>query len=175
MHPDVYRGIWGGQRCRYSPIQTTRYCSCPLNQCEASNKFYEQLVNAFQYNVPITGAAALIAESIQGVSGVKEFPRYFLRRAYELIKSNNGLFISDEVRVGIRVNQRVFKSKAFVNCYQWTANPISRSKMCCFISYMQIAAPVIQLMKVNDLRIHFRFKLDLVGREITTGVLKCMV
>ncbi|KAI5755481.1 hypothetical protein M8J77_017229 [Diaphorina citri] len=100
MHPDVYRGIWGGQRCRYSPIQTTRYCSCPLNQCEASNKFYEQLVNAFQYNVPITGAAALIAESIQGVSGVKEFPRYFLRRAYELIKSNNGLFISDEVQTG---------------------------------------------------------------------------
>lgn len=97
IHPDVYRGIWGGSRCRYSPIQTKRFCECPPNQCEASNKFYEQLVNTFQYNVPISGAAALIAESIQGVSGVKEFPRYFLRKAYELIKSNNGLFISDEV------------------------------------------------------------------------------
>uniref|UniRef100_A0A8D8ZQ11 Alanine--glyoxylate aminotransferase 2, mitochondrial n=3 Tax=Cacopsylla melanoneura TaxID=428564 RepID=A0A8D8ZQ11_9HEMI len=100
LMPDVYRGIWGGARCRYSPIQTKRYCECPPNQCDATNKSYEQLVNAFQYNVPITGAAALIAESIQGVAGVKEFPRYFLRKAYEMIKSTDGLFISDEVQTG---------------------------------------------------------------------------
>lgn len=100
MQPDVFRGIWGGQRCRYSPVQTTRYCDCKVNQCEASNKFYEQLVNVFQYSIPISGSAAIIAESIQGVSGVKEFPKYYLQKAYELIKSNNGLFISDEVQTG---------------------------------------------------------------------------
>lgn len=40
----------------------------------------------------------MIAEPIQGASGVIQFPKGYIRKAHELIKKHGGVFISDEVK-----------------------------------------------------------------------------
>ncbi|KAG8225174.1 hypothetical protein J437_LFUL006699 [Ladona fulva] len=100
MNPDVYRGPWGGSKCRDSPIQTTRQCDCPAGACEASEKYYEQLQDVFRYSVPSGHVAGFIAESIQGVGGTVQFPKGYLKKAYEIVKSNGGVCIADEVQTG---------------------------------------------------------------------------
>ncbi|MDZ7778613.1 MAG: aspartate aminotransferase family protein [Gemmatimonadota bacterium] len=45
--------------------------------------------------------AALLAETIQGVSGYIVPPQGYLRRAAELVRSYGGLFIADEVQAGL--------------------------------------------------------------------------
>lgn len=100
MNPDVYRGIWGGSRCRDSPVQTTRECTCSPGTCEASEKYYEQLQDVFKYSLPAGHVAAFIAESIQGVGGTVQFPKGYLKKAYEIVKSNGGLCVADEVQTG---------------------------------------------------------------------------
>lgn len=99
MNPDVYRGLWGGSKCRDSPIQTQRMCHCE-EQCSAADMYYEQLEEIFKYSLPRGKVAALFAESIQGVGGCIQFPRGFLKKAYELIRSNGGICIADEVQTG---------------------------------------------------------------------------
>lgn len=39
----------------------------------------------------------MFAESIQGVGGTVQFPIGYLKKAQELIHTNGGVFISDEV------------------------------------------------------------------------------
>ncbi|CAH0772284.1 unnamed protein product [Bemisia tabaci] len=100
MNPDVYRGLWGGQHCRDSPIQTQRHCNCSEFRCEAAQKYYEQLEEVFKYSLPRGQVAGLFAESIQGVGGTVQFPKGFLKKAYELVRTNGGVCIADEVQTG---------------------------------------------------------------------------
>ncbi|KAK9752994.1 Aminotransferase class-III [Popillia japonica] len=100
MNPDVYRGIWGGANCRDSTVQTTRTCNCSSNFCEASDKYFDQVAIQFDHNIPKGHVAGFFAESIQGLGGIIQFPKGYLKRVYELVKKNGGVFISDEVQAG---------------------------------------------------------------------------
>ncbi|KAK3915939.1 Alanine--glyoxylate aminotransferase 2, mitochondrial [Frankliniella fusca] len=108
MNPDPYQGLWGGKHCRDSPVQTTRDCACSPDECEASSKYYEQLEEVFKYSLPRGKVAGLFAESIQasrrrgrhGVGGTVQFPKGFLKKAYELVRINGGVCIADEVQTG---------------------------------------------------------------------------
>ncbi|XP_058829546.1 alanine--glyoxylate aminotransferase 2, mitochondrial isoform X2 [Topomyia yanbarensis] len=100
MNPDPYTGIWGGSNCRDSPVQTTRHCNCPANQCIACDQYYDQLEQVFKYSLPRGKVAAMFAESIQGVGGSVQYPKGYIKRAAELVRANGGLFIADEVQSG---------------------------------------------------------------------------
>lgn len=100
MVPDVYKGVWGGSKCRDSPVQTTRHCNCLDGECEANERYIEQLENTILYSLPKTGIAAFIAESIQGAGGTVQFPKQYIKTAFEIIKAKGGLCISDEVQTG---------------------------------------------------------------------------
>jgi alanine-glyoxylate transaminase/(R)-3-amino-2-methylpropionate-pyruvate transaminase len=65
MNPDPYRGIWGGQYCRDSPIQTTRSCNCQKDHCQASDRYVEQLDELLKYEVSKKRVAGMFIESIQ--------------------------------------------------------------------------------------------------------------
>ncbi|KAJ8944322.1 hypothetical protein NQ318_016129, partial [Aromia moschata] len=99
MNPDVYRGIWGGNKCRDSPIQTDRACSCS-GECEAGLKYVQQFEEELSYNIPKNNIAAFWAESIQGVGGTVQFPKNYIKGIYDLVKKQGGLFVSDEVQTG---------------------------------------------------------------------------
>lgn len=60
----------------------------------------EDLSDVFNYSVPKGRCAGMIAESIQGVGGVIQFTKGYIKKAAELVRENNGLFISDEVQTG---------------------------------------------------------------------------
>uniref|UniRef100_A0A1B6GM39 Alanine--glyoxylate aminotransferase 2, mitochondrial n=1 Tax=Cuerna arida TaxID=1464854 RepID=A0A1B6GM39_9HEMI len=100
MNPDVYRGWWGGRYCRDSPVQTDRACQCTPDHCQAGDNYYEEMEQVFRYSLPRGKVAGFFAESIQGVGGVVQFPKGFLKKAYELVRSNGGVCIADEVQTG---------------------------------------------------------------------------
>ncbi|KAJ3661458.1 hypothetical protein Zmor_005853 [Zophobas morio] len=100
MNPDVYRGCWGGAHCRDSPIQTSRNCSCSLTNCEAKDKYVNEVLDVFKYSIKPGTLAAFFAESIQGVGGVIQFPKGYIKKVYDIVKENGGVFISDEVQSG---------------------------------------------------------------------------
>jgi alanine-glyoxylate transaminase/(R)-3-amino-2-methylpropionate-pyruvate transaminase len=100
INPDVYRGPWGGSDCRDSPVQTVRSCSCSPGQCAASSAYFEQLEDLFRHCIPKNGAAAFIAESIQGGGGTVQFPKGYLAKAADLVRAYGGLYIADEVQTG---------------------------------------------------------------------------
>uniref|UniRef100_A0A2M4ASF1 Alanine--glyoxylate aminotransferase 2, mitochondrial n=1 Tax=Anopheles triannulatus TaxID=58253 RepID=A0A2M4ASF1_9DIPT len=103
MNPDPYTGLWGGNNCRDSPVQTTRQCDCSAKSgqdCCASTMYYEQLEQTFKYSLPRGKVAAMFAESIQGVGGTVQYPKGYLKRAADLVRANGGLFVSDEVQSG---------------------------------------------------------------------------
>ncbi|XP_050185229.1 alanine--glyoxylate aminotransferase 2, mitochondrial isoform X1 [Myiozetetes cayanensis] len=99
MLPDVFRGPWGGSRCRDSPVQTVRKCSCPEGVCHAKDQYIEQFKDTLNTSVPKT-VAGFIAEPIQGVNGAVQYPRNFLKEAYRLIRERGGICIADEVQTG---------------------------------------------------------------------------
>ncbi|XP_014233656.1 alanine--glyoxylate aminotransferase 2, mitochondrial isoform X1 [Trichogramma pretiosum] len=100
-NPDVYRGPWGGRNCRDSPCQANRDCACTGNKCEAEDRYLEQFDELYRTQLPSDGKiAAFTAESIQGVGGTVQFPRNYLRRVYEAVRSRGGLCIADEVQTG---------------------------------------------------------------------------
>ncbi|XP_066256543.1 alanine--glyoxylate aminotransferase 2, mitochondrial [Euwallacea similis] len=99
-NPDVYRGIWGGNKCRDSPVQTERSCSCSCGDCQAGNQYINQFNEDLKFEFSKSGIAAFFAESIQGVGGAVQFPRNYIKGVYNLVKSAGGVFISDEVQTG---------------------------------------------------------------------------
>lgn len=99
-NPDVFQGPWGGSKCRDSPVQTTRSCSCEEGRCEAEDRYIDALKDVIRFSIPKTGMAAFFAESIQGVGGTIQFPKNFLKRAFDLVRANGGICISDEVQTG---------------------------------------------------------------------------
>ncbi|KAM8960888.1 alanine--glyoxylate aminotransferase 2, mitochondrial [Pelodytes ibericus] len=99
MCPDVFRGIWGGSHCRDSPVQTIRECSCSSGCCEAKDKYIIQLKETLN-TCTAKKVAAFIAEPIQGVGGAVQYPKGYLKEAYEMIRERGGLCIADEVQTG---------------------------------------------------------------------------
>ncbi|XP_077507087.1 alanine--glyoxylate aminotransferase 2, mitochondrial-like [Amblyomma americanum] len=99
MNPDPYRGVWGGAKCRDSPVQTDRTCSCGT-ECEAASLYADQLSEVLQQSVSKKKVAAFFAESIQGVGGSVQYPKGYLKKAHKLIKDKGGLFVADEVQTG---------------------------------------------------------------------------
>lgn len=100
INPDPYQGIWGGDHCRDGPVQSNRHCDCPPHLCYAGDNYYKQLEAVFKYSLPRGKLAGMFAESIQGVGGTVQFPKGFIKQAAELVRSNGGVFISDEVQTG---------------------------------------------------------------------------
>jgi len=100
MNPDVYRGPWGGAQCRDSPVQTDRKCNCSPGTCQAGDLYFDQVKDTLLYSTPKKGLAAFFAESIQGVGGTIQYPKGFLKKAFDLVKSKGGVCISDEVQTG---------------------------------------------------------------------------
>lgn len=100
MNPDVYKGVWGGSACRDSPVQTDRTCDCGAGPCMAADRYAEELRDVIRHGFPKNGVAALFAESIQGVGGTAQFPKEFLKKAFDITRENGGVCISDEVQTG---------------------------------------------------------------------------
>ncbi|XP_023230092.1 alanine--glyoxylate aminotransferase 2, mitochondrial-like [Centruroides sculpturatus] len=100
MNPDPYRGKWGGSHCRDSPVQTQKKCDCKPGICKASDLYAEQLQEVLQYSLPQKKVAGFFAESIQGVGGAVQFTKNYLKKAFELVREQGGLCISDEVQTG---------------------------------------------------------------------------
>lgn len=100
--PDVYSGRFGGSKCRDSVCQVAdRGCSCATSvDCAASDAYIEDLESVLHTTVALKGPAAMIAESIQGVGGVVQFPKNYLKKAQALLKKKNALLIMDEVQTG---------------------------------------------------------------------------
>lgn len=98
--PDVYRGMFGGAHCRDSPVQTTRQCSCAPGECDANRRYLRQLADVIRFSIPKQGLAAFFAESIQGGGGVVQYPRDFIKNAYEMIRAKGGVCVADEVQTG---------------------------------------------------------------------------
>jgi alanine-glyoxylate transaminase/(R)-3-amino-2-methylpropionate-pyruvate transaminase len=95
---DVYRGVWGGNKCRDSPVQSLRECSCNTNECNACDKYVEQFNDVLIHSTPKGGKiAAFFAESIQGVGGTVQFPKNFIKKVAQQVQSNGGLYVADEV------------------------------------------------------------------------------
>lgn len=67
IYPDIYRGNWGGSKCRDSLIQVTgRKCDCKDKECIASEKYFQKFDESFHFSLPCShNIAAFIAESIQ--------------------------------------------------------------------------------------------------------------
>uniref|UniRef100_A0A8D1IC17 Alanine--glyoxylate aminotransferase 2, mitochondrial n=1 Tax=Sus scrofa TaxID=9823 RepID=A0A8D1IC17_PIG len=99
MCPDVFRGPWGGSHCRDSPVQTTRECSCAPDCCQAKDQYIEQFKDTLSTSVA-KSIAGFFAEPIQGVSGVVQYPKGFLKEAFELVRERGGVCIADEVQTG---------------------------------------------------------------------------
>ncbi|XP_027953873.1 alanine--glyoxylate aminotransferase 2, mitochondrial isoform X1 [Eumetopias jubatus] len=99
MCPDVFRGPWGGNHCRDSPVQTTRKCSCAPDCCQAKDQYIEQFKDTLNTSVA-KSIAGFFAEPIQGVNGVVQYPKGFLREAFELVRERGGVCIADEVQTG---------------------------------------------------------------------------
>lgn len=94
--PDPYRGRFGGSFCRDSLVQTTRICDCKVGKCNACDSYIEDLKSLFNTTLP-KKVAGFFAESIQGVGGTVQYPKEYLKKAFELVRSRGGLCIIDEV------------------------------------------------------------------------------
>ncbi|XP_055003144.1 alanine--glyoxylate aminotransferase 2, mitochondrial [Sorex araneus] len=99
MCPDVFRGPWGGSHCRDSPVQTIRKCSCTPDCCQAKDQYIEQFKETLSTTVAKT-IAGFFAEPIQGVNGAVQYPKGFLKEAFQLVRERGGVCIADEVQTG---------------------------------------------------------------------------
>ncbi|XP_003489726.1 alanine--glyoxylate aminotransferase 2, mitochondrial isoform X1 [Bombus impatiens] len=102
VYPDVYKGDWGGSKCRDSPVQVIgRECDCGDEECVASEKYFQKFDESFRFSLASThSVAAFVAESIQGIGGAVQYPKYFLQKIYNYIHEKGGLCIADEVQTG---------------------------------------------------------------------------
>lgn len=101
INPDVYRGRWGGAYCRDSCVQTTRPCDCPPDgsACSAETEYLRELDEMFAYSMGAR-CAAMFVEPMQGVGGVVQYPRGFVRQAAQRVHARGGLMVADEVQTG---------------------------------------------------------------------------
>lgn len=101
MNPDPYKGLFGGSKCRDSPCQVDRSCNCADGHCGASDAYLDQFEEVVKYSLPKgKSLAAFFAESIQGVGGSVQYPKGYLKKAFERTRELGGVCISDEVQTG---------------------------------------------------------------------------
>lgn len=100
MNADVFRGPWGGARCKNSPVQTTRDCACAEGHCQACDNYLEQVEDLLRHSCSNNGIAGMFIEYIQGVGGTVQYPHGFMKKAFELVKKRGGVCIADEVQTG---------------------------------------------------------------------------
>ena len=62
---DPYQGPWGGKACRDSPVQPDRLCNCKAGQCEAADRYVEEVNNVLTYCTPVNTMGPFFAEMIQ--------------------------------------------------------------------------------------------------------------
>lgn len=103
---DPYQGHFGGEKCRDSISQVNgRSCGCSPDVCKAAIKYAQDLKETIQY-MTSEKIAGFIVESIQGVGGAVQFPKGYVKRAFEVTREHGGVCISDEVQTGFgRVGQ----------------------------------------------------------------------
>ncbi|XP_026668641.1 alanine--glyoxylate aminotransferase 2, mitochondrial isoform X2 [Ceratina calcarata] len=102
VYPDLYKGSWSGSKCRDSDVQVSENkCNCRNGECIASEKYFQQFEESFQFSLPRTHSiAAFVAESIQGVGGTVQYPKYYLKKIYDYVREKGGVCIADEVQTG---------------------------------------------------------------------------
>ncbi|PIK61802.1 hypothetical protein BSL78_01257 [Apostichopus japonicus] len=100
MCPDVYTGTWGGKHCRDSPVQANRTCNCEVGSCQAKDNYISQFADVMKYSMP-QKIAGFFSESIQGAGGTRQYPKGFLKEAFEIVRSKGGLCLADEVQTGL--------------------------------------------------------------------------
>lgn len=101
-NPGLYKRLWGTSRCKDCCAPGVNgTCDCVNDECVALKRYFEEFEDIFRFSLPKKGGvAAFIAESIQGIGGVVQYPRLFLEKVYELVHASGGLCIADEVQTG---------------------------------------------------------------------------
>ncbi|CAD5205846.1 unnamed protein product [Bursaphelenchus okinawaensis] len=100
--PDPFKGVYRCGSCRDSPVQVKHASKCEKGSpCQATANYLAQLDEVLDYDFPkSTGPAAFLAESIQGVGGTVQYPKGYLKGAFERVQKRGGLAIADEVQTG---------------------------------------------------------------------------
>jgi len=102
MNPDMYRGLWGGPGYRDCPVLPQGVERASDEECRlVEDKYLDQFEELVRYSLPKgKSVAGFFAESIQGVGGSVQYPRGYLKRAFERVRELGGVCISDEVQTG---------------------------------------------------------------------------
>jgi len=102
MLPDTYRGLWGDPGHRDCPVRPKGVGLPSETEAKRVEDLYlEQLEEVIKFSLPKgKSIAAFFAESIMGVGGVTQYPRGYLKRAFERVREQGGVCISDEVQTG---------------------------------------------------------------------------
>ena len=102
MNPDMYQGIWGGPGYRDCPVLPQGVARASDDECrEVEDLYLNQLEEVVRYSLPKGNSlAGFFAESIQGVGGTVQYPRGYIKRAFERVRRLGGVCISDEVQTG---------------------------------------------------------------------------
>ena len=75
-----------------------------------------QLEEVFRYSIPKgKSLAGFFAESIQGVGGSVQFPKGYLKKAFEKVRDLGGLCISDEAIVTNKLVTIAYREKNLCN------------------------------------------------------------
>ncbi|OWK02130.1 AGXT2, partial [Cervus elaphus hippelaphus] len=140
MCPDIFRGPWGGSHCRDSPVQTIRKCSCAPDCCQAKDQYIEQFKDTLSTSVA-KSIAGFFAEPIQGVNGIVQYPKGFLKEAFELVRERGGVCISDEVS-GHRAEIAKSLTKRLLHFNTFGGNPMACA----------IGSAVLEVIKEENLQ-----------------------
>jgi alanine-glyoxylate transaminase/(R)-3-amino-2-methylpropionate-pyruvate transaminase len=102
MLPDTYRGLWGDAGHRDCPVRPQGVeLPSEADSRQVEDRYLDQLEEVIRFSLPKgKSIAAFFAESIQGVGGCTQYPRGYLARAFERVREQGGLCVSDEVQTG---------------------------------------------------------------------------
>ncbi|KAL2718334.1 hypothetical protein V1478_012210 [Vespula squamosa] len=102
FNPGLQKYLSCDSKCKDCSVPGVKdTCNCSNGECVLYQKYLDEFEDIFRYSLPRKGGvAAFIAESIQGIGGVVQYPRLFLKKVYELVHENGGLCIADEVQTG---------------------------------------------------------------------------
>ncbi|XP_047358353.1 alanine--glyoxylate aminotransferase 2, mitochondrial isoform X2 [Vespa velutina] len=102
FNPGLQKYLSCDSKCKDCSVPGVKdTCNCSKDECVLFQKYLDEFEDIFRYSLPRKrGVAAFIAESIQGIGGVIQYPRLFLKNVYEIVHENGGLCIADEVQTG---------------------------------------------------------------------------
>ena len=95
MNPDMYKGIWGGPGYRDCPVLPQGVTRATDEECrKVEDRYLDQLEEVVKYSLPKGNSlAGFFAESIQGVGGSVQYPRGFIKRAFERVRQLGGVCV----------------------------------------------------------------------------------